>query len=173
MRLLPKLFAVEREAGKPPSYLNALPYNAGVFTTGAALPSAMQGLKSAFVSALASITPMPSVNTAEGWAFKSTMTAASQFMLAAAAKGLSTLPMEGIDEVRIRRSVGVPSRYRVPVVVALGCVSSSMRMLVLAVSSCSSCRHAKEATHKSPRFDPGDVVKLNEFRVPFEDIEKL
>jgi nitroreductase len=41
-------------------------------------------------------------------------------MLAAAEQGLASLPMEGFDESRVRAALGIPRRYAVPCVVAVG-----------------------------------------------------
>eukprot|EP00952_Eustigmatos_sp_NYUAD-ZCMA_P002486 10924-Eustigmatos_ZCMA.PRE.1 len=54
------------------------------------------------------------------WAVKNTMMAAMTLMLAATAHGVNSLPMEGIDETRVRKALKIPRRYRIPVVVALG-----------------------------------------------------
>jgi len=55
-----------------------------------------------------------------GYAVKQTMLAAQTFMLAAAAHDLDTCPMEGFDEVRIKRLLGIPRRMAIPVIVAVG-----------------------------------------------------
>ena len=44
------------------------------------------------------ITPVPSVSSAEAWAFKNTMPAVATFMLAAASHGIDTCPMEGLTD---------------------------------------------------------------------------
>jgi nitroreductase len=57
----------------------------------------------------------------EAWAFKQTMMAVQTFLLAATAHGVQTGPMEGFRSVEaVRDAVGLPPRYSVPVVVALG-----------------------------------------------------
>lgn len=67
---------------------------------------------------------MGQCTTPEAWAFKQTSFAASTFMLAATAHGLSTNPMEGFSpkdgQQAIRDAVGLPARYSVPVVISLG-----------------------------------------------------
>lgn len=58
---------------------------------------------------------------ARAWAFKQTMLAVATFLLAAASLGLDTLPMEGfVSPDAVRDAVGLPARYAVPVVVAVG-----------------------------------------------------
>jgi 3-hydroxypropanoate dehydrogenase len=64
---------------------------------------------------------MEQASSPEAWAFKQTMTAAQTLMLAATAHGLQTNPMEGFRSMQaVRDAVGLPSRYSVPVVIALG-----------------------------------------------------
>jgi nitroreductase len=56
----------------------------------------------------------------QAYAVKQTMLAAQTFMLAAAAHGLDTCPMEGFDEVRVKRLLGIPRRMAIPVIVPVG-----------------------------------------------------
>jgi len=66
--------------------------------------------------------PIPSLPAvhARFWATKQVMLAAMNLMLAASSAGLATLPMEGFDEGRVRRVLGIPRSQVVPVVIALG-----------------------------------------------------
>ncbi|KAI9915667.1 hypothetical protein PsorP6_007898 [Peronosclerospora sorghi] len=64
--------------------------------------------------------PVPSSVSTEAWAFKQTTFAAATFLYAAQVHGLSTCPMEGFDQSRVRKVLDIPDRYRVPVVIALG-----------------------------------------------------
>ena len=54
------------------------------------------------------------------WLTKQTMLCAMTLMLAASAAGLSTLPMEGFDERRVRQVLGIPRSQVVTVVIAVG-----------------------------------------------------
>ncbi len=54
------------------------------------------------------------------WATKQVMLCAMNLMLAAESAGLSTLPMEGFDEGRVRKVLGIPRSHVVPVVIAVG-----------------------------------------------------
>jgi Nitroreductase len=54
------------------------------------------------------------------YAVKQTMLAGQTFMLAAAAHGLDTCPMEGLDPWRVRRVVGLGRPWWVPLVVPVG-----------------------------------------------------
>ncbi len=54
------------------------------------------------------------------WLTKQVMLACMQFLLAATAAGLATAPIEGFDERRVRRALGIPRSQIVPIVVPLG-----------------------------------------------------
>jgi len=54
------------------------------------------------------------------WVVKQVMLGAMAFLLAAESAGLDTLPMEGFDEGRIRRVLGIPRAHIVPLVVPVG-----------------------------------------------------
>lgn len=67
------------------------------------------------------LAPTPSPHTPELWATKSTMLVVSYWLLTSAALDLSTSPMEGFDEARIRSAVGAQGdRYYCPIVVPTG-----------------------------------------------------
>lgn len=54
------------------------------------------------------------------WVAKQVMLASMNFMLAATAAGLATVPMEGFDESRVKRLLGIPARQVVPVLIPVG-----------------------------------------------------
>jgi nitroreductase len=56
----------------------------------------------------------------EVWSVKQTALLAMAFLLLAAEAGLDTCPMEGIDERWVRRVVGLPRRFAVPMVIPVG-----------------------------------------------------
>lgn len=138
MRLIDRVVQIERDAGAPIKMLQSLPFNAAVFAgsampfntplqllkqvaTGiAGVPSGGHLLTQVSAGITSVVSPMPTVNSTEAWAFKHTMLAAQTFMLAAASHGLSTIPMEGLDDCRVRQALDIPSRYTVPVVIAVG-----------------------------------------------------
>ena len=68
------------------------------------------------------ITPTPSIPAVQKrfWLTKQTMLCAMTLMLAASSAGLATLPMEGFDERRVRKVLGIPRSQIVPVVIAIG-----------------------------------------------------
>lgn len=72
------------------------------------------------------VTPVPSIPAVQKqyWLTKQVMLSAMVFMLAATAAGLSTVPMEGFDESRVRRVLRIPSSHIVPVVIPVGYAST-------------------------------------------------
>ncbi|MGH8047453.1 MAG: nitroreductase family protein [Chthoniobacterales bacterium] len=62
---------------------------------------------------------LPAVNK-RYWLGKQTMLCAMNFLLAAESAGLNTLPMEGFDTARVRRSLNLPRNWEPMLVVALG-----------------------------------------------------
>ncbi|KAF1333234.1 Nitroreductase family, partial [Globisporangium splendens] len=54
------------------------------------------------------------------WSYKQTIFAATTFLYAAQASGLSTCTMEGFDEAHLKSVLGIPDRYSVPVVISCG-----------------------------------------------------
>ena len=62
---------------------------------------------------------LPAVNK-RYWLGKQIMLAAMNFMLAAEAAGLNTLPMEGFDTARVRKALNLPRSWEPMLVVCLG-----------------------------------------------------
>ncbi len=81
-------------------------------------------LRGLFLPVRRLFTPTPTLPVSRSglraYAVKQTMLAAQTFMLAAAAHDLDTCPMEGFDEVRVKRLLGIPRRMAVPVMVTVG-----------------------------------------------------
>ena len=71
--------------------------------------------------------PLPAVHM-RFWLAKQTSLAAMNLMLAAEAAGLATLPMEGFDEGRVRRVLGMPRSQVVTMVVVLGKATDDPRV---------------------------------------------
>lgn len=71
--------------------------------------------------------PVPAFPAAEMryWLGKQVLLSAMQFMLAADAAGLATVPMEGFDEGRVRRVLGMPARMVVCLLVPVGRAANS------------------------------------------------
>lgn len=67
-------------------------------------------------------TPMPTLPAVHKrfWLAKQVMMPAMNFMLAAEAAGLVTAPLEGFDEWRVKRALGIPMSHVVPIVIPVG-----------------------------------------------------
>ncbi|MCA9243446.1 MAG: nitroreductase family protein [Phycisphaerales bacterium] len=65
------------------------------------------------------IPSMPAVHRS-AWLIKQVSLSAMVFMLAAHAAGLATVPMEGFDEGRLKRVLGLPRSLIVPMIVPVG-----------------------------------------------------
>lgn len=65
------------------------------------------------------IPSMPAVHK-RYWVTKQVMLSAMVLMLAASSAGLATVPMEGFDEGRVKRVLGIPRWHVVPVVIPIG-----------------------------------------------------
>lgn len=124
LRRWPEVSAMAAAEGHwPPAYqarlkkLTALRFLAGPFR----IFQPFKALAGAVLS-LARPSPMFPVGRAgfEVWSVKQTALLAQSFLLLAAASGLDTCPMEGIDERWVRRVVGLPRRFAVPLVVPVG-----------------------------------------------------
>jgi len=78
--------------------------------------------KAAAAPVLGLVTPTPSIPAVfkRFWVTKQVMLCAMTLMLAATSAGLATLPMEGFDERRVRRVLGIPRSQTIPVVIAIG-----------------------------------------------------
>jgi len=62
----------------------------------------------------------PPAQTTEAWAFRDTGMLAQTFMLAAAANGIGSVPLEGFDHTKVREVLHIPERYGIPMIVSAG-----------------------------------------------------
>jgi len=120
VRLTRQLMAIEAAGGADASYVNSLPAVLGtLFGNGGWLSTRIRRLATHLASPLAPAPLIPVDLTA--WAIKNTIFSAQTFLLACAADGVGTAPMEGFDERRLCFALNMPSeRYTVPLVVAVG-----------------------------------------------------
>ena len=67
-------------------------------------------------------TPVPALPVVEKttWLAKQASLTAMNFMLAAQAAGLSTVPMEGFDECRVKKVLGLSSQFSVLLIIPVG-----------------------------------------------------
>lgn len=119
---LEKMIAAELEAGaltkeRAVQYRKhiGLAFDTGPFGLGWLWKAALPPLLSPFRV----VPEFPAVHR-RFWLTKQVMLAAMNFMLAARAAGLATVPMEGFDERRVKRLLKVPRAHCVPVVVPVG-----------------------------------------------------
>ncbi len=63
---------------------------------------------------------VPSLGSADTWASKNTMLVAMTYMLACTSSGLDTCPMEGFNAGGVRKAMGIPKRYSIPLIVSTG-----------------------------------------------------
>jgi nitroreductase len=84
--------------------------------------SLMKAAKSLVVPAVRLMKPTPRVPVlnSEMWTMKQVMLSAMNFMLAASAAGLSSGPMEGFDDKRVKKILGIPANHCVPLIITLG-----------------------------------------------------
>jgi nitroreductase len=119
---LEKMIALELEAGAIGKEREAglRKFIGLAFGTG---PAGLGWLLKAVLPALASpfrcMPEFPAVHR-RFWLTKQVMLAAMNFMLAAKAAGLATVPMEGFDERRVKRVLGIPRSHSVPVLIPVG-----------------------------------------------------
>lgn len=84
-------------------------------------------------------------------------------MLAAAAHGLDTCPMEGFDGRRIQQALRIPApRYAIPLVVATGYAKPEEK-----------AKAGEKGKGRSPRFPPETVVFRECFGQGFKGIPVL
>lgn len=63
---------------------------------------------------------VPSLGSAETWAAKNTMLVAMTYMLACSSRGLVSCPMEGFNAGGLRKALGIPRRFAIPLIVSTG-----------------------------------------------------
>ncbi|CAM9593041.1 unnamed protein product [Ectocarpus fasciculatus] len=158
MKNVRKLTTMLAEEGWPEGFIKKVPLYLSVFSTGhnrlLRLPlTAAKKLSFAVVRRLGK--GMPTVSGAETWAFKNTMLAVQELLLAATSHGLATCPMEGFDMRRLRKALRIPLRYSVPIVVSIGYPSDERREI------------------KTLRFPPEEVLHREEFGTPLEGVPSL
>ncbi|CAM9860003.1 unnamed protein product [Pylaiella littoralis] len=158
MKNVRKLTNMLREEGWPRKFIRKVPLYLSVFSTGHnrlfRFPYAL-AKKISFGVVRRLGKGMPTVSGAETWAFKNTMLAVQELLLAATSHGLATCPMEGFDMRRLRKALRIPVRYSVPIVVCIGYPSEEQR------------------DFKTLRFPPNEVFHREEFGTPLEGIPSL
>ncbi|CAM9092527.1 unnamed protein product [Ascophyllum nodosum] len=168
MQNVKKLRTLLEKEGWPKEFIKSFSLYLSVFSTGHSrlfrLPLVV-AKRVSFAIAGRLGKPMPTVAGAETWAFKNTMLAvqasqsrqssSEELLLAATSCGVASCPMEGFDMRRLRRELGIPLRYSVPIVVSLGYPSKA------------------ERDFKTLRFAPEEVFHRDEFGTTLEGVPVL
>jgi nitroreductase len=63
---------------------------------------------------------VPSLSSAECWASKNCMLFAMSYILGCASRNLATAPMEGFNAGGVRKVLGIPKRFAIPLIVSTG-----------------------------------------------------
>eukprot|EP00590_Aulacoseira_subarctica_P000678 CAMPEP_0172416992 /NCGR_PEP_ID=MMETSP1064-20121228/3506_1 /TAXON_ID=202472 /ORGANISM="Aulacoseira subarctica , Strain CCAP 1002/5" /LENGTH=355 /DNA_ID=CAMNT_0013155025 /DNA_START=17 /DNA_END=1084 /DNA_ORIENTATION=- len=63
---------------------------------------------------------VPSLSNAECWASKNCMLFAMSYILGCTSRNLATAPMEGFNAGGIRKALGIPKRFGIPLIVSTG-----------------------------------------------------
>jgi nitroreductase len=120
------------------------------------------------VSAVSAITRrkvlVPSLGSAETWASKNTMLVAMTYMLACSSRGLATSPMEGFNAGGLRKVLGIPKRYAIPLIVSTGL--PYQREFEEEGFDDVGMEHGPKLSRRYPKEE---VVFVNEFGVDIED----
>ena len=115
---------------------------------------------------MSALTPSPAADPPRAWAYKNAMPAVQTFLLACAAHGLATHPMEGFDAARVCDAVGLPAeRYAVPVIVPVG--------YALERAEEEGAGETAGAVAATRRFPPQEVVFQDRFGAPMPDVPDL
>lgn len=101
---MPRIQELQRGAGVPEFVINILPNAVRTFSQ----------------HELPADAPAPLNAPTVAWSFKQTSLAVATLLYAAQEHGVSTCPMEGFVEAKVREVLEIPERYKVSVVVALG-----------------------------------------------------
>lgn len=144
---------------------NQVPFFATLFSSGhrfALLRWLAYWSKRLTLALVGLLKPVPRLERPETWACKNAMLAAMSLMLAATAHGLSTCPMEGFDALRVRKILGIPPRYALPVVISLGYEASPAEAAGQGAHAVSSA-----GARASARFALGEVVHEDRFGSPW------
>lgn len=137
-----------------------------IFSSGYPLPRFINAIFSFFIRTgvalvhlfTQSFYPMPTLSSAETWSSKQTLMVAMTYMLACASRGLDTIPMEGIHAGGMRRALGVPSRYAIPLIVSTGRELVNEK-IESAIATSNGVR---------PRYPMEDMIFNNAFGDPLE-----
>jgi nitroreductase len=123
-RLTRDMMKLELEGGTDPGYVSSLPAKVSFLIGPGMLSKGIRKLASHLVSPL-SASPRIELNS-EIWSIKNASLFAQQVIMAATAYGISSAPMEGFDERRVKFQLGIPfDDYTIPMIVSLGYIDKN------------------------------------------------
>lgn len=114
---MPHIQKMMHESGESTAAVQNLPHHLRLFSGEGHLAG---GIRSLIATAVSPLMAVPANVPTIAWSYKQTAFAAATFVYAAQASGLSTCPMEGFDEARLKVALDIPDRYSIPVVVCCG-----------------------------------------------------
>jgi len=158
-RLTKDLMDLELQNGTDPSFVAKIPATLSFLVGDGWMAHKLKRLGTHIISPLS---PTPRLHSNEVWSVKNTALAAQQFMLAASALGLGSLPMEGFDERRVFYQLSIPpSSYTIPLIVSIGYSNNNMTI------------EEQSQQQNNEEFDVSGFTKKIRFnldRVCYEDI---
>jgi nitroreductase len=107
--------------------------------------------------------PMPSLSSAETWASKQVAMVAMNFLLLCTSQGAATIPMEGLNASSIRRVLGIPTRYAIPLMISVGRPYYTDDDTDAAAAG---GRSSGVEQQQSPRYGANEVIYSDTFRGP-------
>ena len=111
---------LELKSGKDPAYVSSLPAKVSFLIGPGKISRGIRQLAGHLLSPIKA-SPQIHCHQNEVWSLKNTCLFAQQVILASAAYNLSTSPMEGFDELRVKYELQIPKdEYTVPLVVSIG-----------------------------------------------------
>lgn len=155
----------------------------GMFSSGLPLPHILSGpISFAFRLAMRVLSwivcqpfhvlvKLPTLSGSQTWSEKNTMLVAMSYLLGCSARNIATTPMEGYLTWGIRRSLGIPRRYTIPMIVATGrpFVRNTTTTTTFAVvgKDDAGLTHGNTKGTSSPRFPSNMTIFKNEFGTPY------
>jgi len=140
--------------GRAGRYLRGMPTDAALLLGGAGTGTGACSGRSAAGALLSSVAPgfLPTPpSSVEAWSTKAAGLAAMTYMHAAAAAGLATHAMEGLDAHAVRAACGIPQRYAIPLVISTGYT----------------LEEEQSVGSSTPRLDMGELFREDAWETPW------
>jgi nitroreductase len=105
---------------------------------------------------------LPTLSSSQTWSEKNTMLVAMSYLLGCSSRNIATTPMEGYLTWGIRRSLKIPRRYTIPLIVATG--RPYLRNSTINVGKDDAgLTHGNTKGTSSPRFPSNTTIFENKF----------